>query len=65
MGLFIVALGACVGRAGKLHEEQGSVVFPGRRGMRAEGNFLAGGGGEDASLEEGGRSVAASRRIWL
>lgn len=40
------------GTARQLHEEQGGVVLPSGWHSRAEGNFLAGGGGEDASLQE-------------
>ena len=49
----MTALQASISRAGELHEEQGGVIFPGGRGLRAEGNFLSGSGGEDASLQEG------------
>jgi len=54
MGLFMLAVQAGIGGAGKLHEEQGGVVFPGRGSIRAEGNLLTRGGGEYASLKKTG-----------
>ena len=54
MGLFMLALHAGLGGAGKLHEKQGSVVFPSGKGIRAESDFLGRGGGENACLQKRG-----------
>ena len=52
MNLFNLTLFTDIGGAGQLHEEQSGLVFPGGRGIRAEGDFLRGGGGENSSLQE-------------